>query len=68
MELRQIREDKGLSQKDVAVAARISRAAYTNIERGKRRPSPEAAQRIAAYLEFDWTRFYTEKDVKSNDA
>ncbi len=58
--LEEIRGKKGVSQKEVARAAGISRAAYTNIELGKRRPSPEVAQKIAKFLKFPWTKFFTE--------
>lgn len=58
--LEEIRGKKGVSQEEVARAAGISRAAYTNIELGKRRPSPEVAQKIAKFLKFPWTKFFTE--------
>lgn len=60
MELEKIRIERGVRQEEVAAAAGISRAAYTNIENCKRRPSPETAQRIAQFLGFDWTCFYTD--------
>lgn len=53
-----IRRSCGLKQSSVAKSAQISQATYCLIESGKRRPSPEVAKRIAAVLEFDWTRFY----------
>lgn len=56
--LEEIRLKKGYSQEEVARAAGISRAAYTNIELGKRRPSPEVAQKIAKFLKFNWTWFF----------
>lgn len=58
MWLAQIRKARGISQQQVADAAGISRAGYTNIEIEKRRPSPEVAQKIGATLGFDWTRFF----------
>ena len=58
--LEEMRTKKRYSQEEVAQAAGISRAAYTNIENGKRRPSPEVAQRIAKFLKFPWTKFFTE--------
>lgn len=59
-ELVKIRLERGASQEEVAASAGIARAAYTNIENCRRRPSPETAQKIAAFLDFDWTYFYTE--------
>lgn len=58
-ELEKIRLKKGMNQEEVAKAAGISRAAYTNIENGKRGPSPVVAQKIGKVLGFDWTLFYT---------
>ena len=45
----------------------VSQPAYSNIENGRRRPSPEVAQRIAKVLGFDWTLFFvdTEPDEKA---
>ena len=37
---------------------------YNYIESGKRRPSPELAQKIAKVLKFDWTKFYEEQEIK----
>ena len=59
MELKTIRKKKNLSQFAVARKAGISRGSYANIESGKRRPSPEVAQRLGECLGFDWTIFYT---------
>ena len=58
MNLKQKRIEAGLSQEYVAKKATICRVHYTNIENGKRRPSPEVAKLIAKELGFDWTRFY----------
>ena len=66
--LEERRLKKGLSQEDVARAAGISRAAYTNIENGKRRPSPEVAQKIAKVLKFRWTLFFTEWNYPGNSS
>ncbi len=56
--LKEIREEKSLTQEQVASQAEIERAYYTMIETGIRRPSPEVAMRIGKALDFDWTRFY----------
>lgn len=55
-----VRKEKGLSQKDVAEAAEINQAAYSNIEKGKRNPSVKTAKKIAAVLGFDWIEFFKE--------
>jgi len=61
--LKKIRDDKGLTQEDVATQAGIARTYYTRIENGKRgnKLPPETAMRIADVLEFDWTIFYNKK-------
>lgn len=64
--LEERRLKKGYSQEEVAHAAGISRAAYTNIENGKRRPSPEVAQKIAKFLKFSWTLFFTQWKYPGN--
>lgn len=57
--LKEIREKSGMTQEQVAeVAGGLSRASYSNIETGARRPSVEVAQRIAGVLGFEWTRFF----------
>ena len=58
--LKKLREDKKLSQVQVADRTNIKQNYYSNIENDERRPSPEVAQRIANVLDFDWTRFYEE--------
>lgn len=55
----EIRDKNNLTQNEVAVASEIDRAYYNMIENGKRRPSPEVAQRIGSTLKFDWTIFFT---------
>ena len=66
--LEEIRGKKGVSQEEVARAAGISRAAYTNIELGKRRPSPEVAQKLAKFLKFNWTWFFVKWQYPSAKA
>lgn len=51
-----------LTQDQISKLLDISRAHYTNIENGVRRPSPELAQKIGKELDFDWKLFY-EKDI-----
>ena len=53
-----IRNEKGMTQQDVADKAGINRSFYTQIEIGTRTPSVDTAKRIAAVLEFDWTIFF----------
>ncbi|MFS1010252.1 helix-turn-helix transcriptional regulator [Enterococcus casseliflavus] len=55
------REEKGMTQDQVAKNADIERTYYNMIERGKRRPSVEVAKRIGQVLHFEWTSFFTPK-------
>lgn len=60
--LKAIREEHKMSQDDVAKAAGIAQASYSNIESGKRAPSVSVAKKIASALDFDWTRLYEEAE------
>jgi transcriptional regulator with XRE-family HTH domain len=51
--IRKIREQKGLMQKEVASAAAIHTSNYSKIEKGEREPSIEALDKIATL--FDMT-------------
>lgn len=67
--LREIREKSKLTHKQIASNVGISRASYTNIESGHRRPSPEVAKKIAQFLNFeksglDWTKFFDEENPR----
>lgn len=53
------RIEKSLTQEQVAEQANITRAFYTMIENGQKKPSPIVAQRLANVLGFDWTIFFT---------
>lgn len=58
--LKEARNKKGLTQRDVADAVNINCAAYSNIEIGKRNPSVKLAKKIAKLLGFNWTKLYEE--------
>lgn len=53
-----LREEKGMTQGQVAAAAGIAQPSYYEIEKGISNPRPETAMRIAAVLSFPWTKFY----------
>jgi transcriptional regulator with XRE-family HTH domain len=59
--LQKIREERKLTQEQVALLSGCSRNLYNMIERNKRTPRPELAQKIGKALLFDWTVFYTKK-------
>lgn len=56
--LKTLRQQKALSQRSLATQVHISQNHYSNIELGRRRPSPDVAKRIATVLGFpdDWYR------------
>lgn len=61
--LTEMRIQGNLSQSDVAKRCTISRQYYNFIERGRRRPSPDVAKRIAAVLGFadEWYKLLDDK-------
>lgn len=54
------RNEKSLTQEQVAKKSRIARTTYAMIEQEKRHPSVPVAKRIATVLDFDWTLFFEE--------
>lgn len=60
--LKQIRMQKKQTQEEISIKTGLSRASYSNIEIGVRRPSVKTAKKIASVLGFDWTRFYEDQD------
>ena len=62
--LKSLRIDKKYTQQYVAQKANITKQYYSYIERGKRRPSPEVAKRIANTLGFSSTWYLLLEAVK----
>ena len=56
--LTQKRLEKNEPLSVIADMTGISESYLSQIETGKRRPSPEKAKKIAEVLDFDWTLFY----------
>lgn len=54
--LKQLRFEKGLTQKEVADLVHVNRVTYTNWERGKREPNFENLVKLADLLDvsLDW--------------
>lgn len=50
--LKKIREEKNLSQEDVAKAAGIATGYYSRVERGKHSPSSSVLERICKVLKI----------------
>ncbi len=53
-----VRNDKGISLRDLEQTSGISRGRLSEIESGQRLPRPAALSRIAAALEIDWEDLY----------
>lgn len=53
-----LRDEKEMTQGQVAAAAGIAQPSYFEIEKGISNPKPETAMKIGAALGFSWTRFY----------
>lgn len=56
--LAEMRKATGKSQKELASEAGIAQSTLGSIESGNRNPSVELAKKIAAVLDFPWTRFF----------
>lgn len=63
MDLRSKRQDKNLTQMQLAKKCGCDRTMIGKIESGEVNPSVKLAKTIADVLGFDWTLFY--EDVKS---
>lgn len=59
--LKKVRTEQKKTQNDMARAAKISRAAYANIENGARTPSVKVAKAISGALGVDWVRFFEQE-------
>ena len=61
--IRQVREERGMTQKEVASLMGISQQAYGQYESGKREPKPETLGRIAAALNVSLNEITDETDI-----
>lgn len=59
--LKKVRNEKGLTQQDVADSGGFARTYYTMVEQGKRTPSVDVAKSIAKVLGFEWTIFFDDE-------
>lgn len=57
-DLRSIRKQKGMTMKKLAALTDLSESYISLIENMERRPSVDAAKRIANVLEFHWIKFF----------
>lgn len=56
--IKTLRKHKGLTQAELAELSGIQQSMLSLIESGKRTPSVRSAQRIAAALGVEWTKFF----------
>ena len=63
--LKELRDNKGLSQEKCAEMVGITQQMLSFIETGSRRPSVETAKALAEVLDFDWQLFYPKRDTPS---
>ncbi len=61
--LKRIREEKNMSQDLVSREAGIAQGYYSDIENGVKgcKLPVETAKKIAAVLDFEWTKFYEDQ-------
>ena len=64
MELKIKRKKKRLTQQQLAELVGVDRTLISKIESGAATPSVTTAKKIAAVLDFNWTRFFEDD---SND-
>lgn len=61
----EIRNNNNLTQDELAENVGITRQMISAIELGKTDPSVTVAKAIAAFLEFEWQRFYESDQLDS---
>ena len=62
IDLRKIREEKNFTQEQLAEKVGVSRQTISNIECGLSLPSVPTAMAIGQILDFDWVRFFDDKE------
>jgi transcriptional regulator with XRE-family HTH domain len=65
--LKELRQQKGFTQEDLAEIIGITRQHIGMIENGNSNPSPKLAKKIAKALNFNWTKFYEDDPKASNE-
>lgn len=62
--LKKIRNEKGMSQFEMASFLQIPQSTYSYYEIGMRNPKIKKAKRLAKLLEINWTKFYENQEIK----
>ncbi len=60
IDLRKEREEKELTQQELADKCGVIRQTISNIECGLAKPSIPTAQKIAEALDLEWSKFFEE--------
>lgn len=68
MDLRYEREKKFLTQQQLADLIQVDRTLISKIESGSAMPSVVTAKKIAAALDFDWTRLFDDDHDAGKEA
>lgn len=63
MNLKNVREQKGLTQLQLANTINVDRTLISKIESGVSAPSVDTAKKIANALGFEWTRFFDDSNA-----
>jgi putative transcriptional regulator len=66
--LKEIREERKLTLRELAPLVDCSFTYLCDIERGRRRPSGRLAYKISKVLKFDMERFFTEEEKQKTTA
>ncbi|MGS0749225.1 helix-turn-helix domain-containing protein [Halpernia sp. GG3] len=63
--IKQLRKDKGLQQKQVAIDVGLDQSNYNKIENGRREPSLEVLQKLSAILDVSLDDLVNPEDSKN---
>lgn len=61
--IRDLRQDRGLSQKTLAEMAKVAQATVAHIETGRKDPSVDTLRKIAKALDVHIATFFVESDL-----
>lgn len=67
LHLRKVREEKGLTQEDLAFKAGVNTAYYSHLERGVYNPTMFVIWRLAQALELDLEKFMTGFESRNSE-
>ena len=62
LDLKELRMERMLSQKQLAELINVERSTITQIELGVNKPSVKTAMALGKYFNVDWRKFYEEAE------